>query len=71
VKVFAPAGCTLVVCNETGSNAFFVKTIHMPQFTDVPTNIEDLYKGGYYYRYPTAGHPTSPKTVRYPAIGKE
>jgi len=71
VKIFAPAGYTLVACNETGSNAFFVKTMHMPHFADVPTNTEDLYKGGYYYRYPTTGHPTSPKTVRYLAMGQD
>jgi hypothetical protein len=71
VKIFAPAGYTLVACNDNGVNAFFVKTTHMPQFTDVPTNIEVLYRNGSYYRYPTTGHATSPKTVCHMASSQD
>jgi hypothetical protein len=71
VKIFTPAGYTLVACNDNGVNAFFVMTTHMPRFTDVPTNIEVLYRNGSYYRYPTTGHATSPKTVRYLATSQD
>jgi hypothetical protein len=71
VKIFTPAGYTLVTCNDTGANAFFVKTTHMPRFTDVPTSIEVLYRSGCYYRYPMTGHATSPKTVCYMAMTRD
>ena len=68
VNLLGPAGYSLIACNDYGVNAFFVKTIYMPCFTDVPTKVEELYRGAWYYRYPMTGHPTSPKTVEHLAM---
>jgi hypothetical protein len=65
VRIFSSAGYALVACSETGVNAFFVKTAHMAKFTDIPTDVEQLYMTGDYGQYPRTGHPTSPRTVRY------
>jgi hypothetical protein len=63
VTKFSEAEYTLVACNENGINAFFVKSKHMPRFTDIPKMTEELYRIGHGYPYPQAGHPTSPETV--------
>ena len=56
-------GYRLVACNETGANAFFVKSRHAGHFDDVPTDIQQLYRAGYFRR--SGGAKTSTATVQY------
>jgi len=54
---------TLVCCNASGANAFFVRNEYLSHFADVPKNIEDIFVGCHYQLYQRWGHPPSPKTV--------
>ncbi|MDB6084520.1 MAG: hypothetical protein JWN43_2401 [Gammaproteobacteria bacterium] len=56
-------GYTLVACNITGSNAFFVRDDYRSKFSDVPAAIVELYappNDGLLY---TVNHRASPRTI--------
>jgi hypothetical protein len=55
-------GYRLVACNITGSNAFFVAKSHAAKFSDVPTDIGELFMKAEYIVIPR-GHETSPRTI--------
>ncbi len=62
--VFSGHGYRLVCCNShTGSNAFFVDAAYSELFSDVPTEISELYVEPRYHLYHLYGHKQSVKTV--------
>lgn len=65
-KLFRSFGYSLVCCNITGANAFFVHNDHMSAFADIPAGIETLYASPKYFLYglDVSGHPLSMKTIR-------
>ena len=64
-KIFDAAGYSLVACNGTGANAFFVRIEMIGKFADVPKKIEEQYRPGYYVEIPQSGHRTEPRTIAY------
>jgi hypothetical protein len=55
---------TLICCNAaTGSNAFFIKNEYLSHFTDVPTNIDDVFIERRNQLCQRWHHPPSPKSV--------
>jgi len=65
IGIFGSMQYSLVACNENGTNAFFVKTVYMHHFADVPKNIDQIYRIGHYGHYEQSGHRTSPRTVHH------
>lgn len=64
VKLFERQKYTLVACNMTGVNAFFIRSDHADKFKDTPREITDLYRT--YQAPPGWGlSKTDPKTVQY------
>src|SRR5262249_5324219 len=57
-------GYKLVVCNENGVNAFFVRSDRADKFGDVPTEIADIFRIGHFHGFARSGHVTRPETVR-------
>jgi hypothetical protein len=64
-NILLPSGYALIACNESGVNAFFVKTKHISRFADVSTKIEELYRCGFNQ------NPTSPRTVRHLVMARD
>lgn len=65
VNLFNKHGYTLVCCNGfTGTNAFFIQNKYLDVFSDVPTNINDIWIEPRYYLPRNYGHKTSTKTVQ-------
>lgn len=63
-ELLAEFSYTLVCCNAaTGVNAFFVRNEYLPEFGDVPKDLEDIFVGCRYHLYRRWGHPPSGKTV--------
>lgn len=63
-SLFDSYGYRLVCCNShTGANAFFVDKNFNSLFTDVPSDIRDIYCPPRYYLYSRYGHRQSPKTI--------
>ena len=62
-KVFEKFGYRLVCCNLTGANAFFVHQSFQKDFSDIPTDIDQLYCEPFYFLRKHKMHPTSPKTI--------
>ena len=57
-------GYFLVCCNTfTGANAFFVHERHRSQFTDIPSDILQIWAPPRYYLMRYDGHRTSPRTL--------
>ncbi|MCA0034770.1 hypothetical protein [Mesorhizobium sp. B263B2A] len=63
IDVMRSAGYVLVCCNVTGANAFFVKSDRLNKFSDVPTDIQELFFPSDYNWFYQRGHWTSPKTI--------
>jgi hypothetical protein len=62
--MFKRFGFRLVCCNShSGANAFFVDDAYAAAFSDVPTDIGQLYVEPRYHLYARYGHPTSMKTI--------
>lgn len=62
--LFKSYGYTLVCCNaHSGVNAFFVLNEQLHYFSDVPTDINDLYMSPNYKIFHAYAHPVSVKTV--------
>lgn len=64
-------GYTLVCCNITGSNAFFIRNDYINCFTDIPKSIDELFMPVNYGIVTRAGHPPSPKTISHFIKNKE
>jgi hypothetical protein len=64
VKLFEQENYTLVACNMTGVNAFFIRPDHADKFKDAPRNIAELYRA---YQAPRGAglSRTNPKTVHH------
>ena len=62
-EVFNKHGYRLVCCNLSGANAFFVLNEYAENFSDIPTEIGDLYSEPFYFIRNKKMHPTSPKTL--------
>ena len=62
-KLFVSHGYTLVCCNTSGANAFFVENSFMESFKDVPKDINELYCEPFYFLRKRKMNPTSPKTL--------
>jgi len=64
VELFSTYGYELICCNShTGANAFFIKRVFRPLFSDVPTCISDIYVGPRYHLYHNFGHKISAKVI--------
>lgn len=62
-EVFQKYDYTLVCCNTSGINAFFVHDSMMDKFSDIPTDLEELYSEPFYFFRRRRMHPTSVKTI--------
>lgn len=63
-EIFKKYGYRLVCCNaHNGGNAFFVREEFAEKFSDVPTDINQLYVPPRYYHTHKYGHAKSIKTV--------
>lgn len=62
-KLFVSHGYTLVCCNTTGANAFFVDNSFKDKFKDIPKDISEIYCEPFYFLRKRGMHPTSPKTL--------
>lgn len=62
--LFEKNGYQAVCCNLTGTNAYFVKKKHAALFSDVPSELKDVFMPCDYNWFYIFGHPTSPKTVQ-------
>jgi hypothetical protein len=64
VGLFKKYGFRLICCNShTGANAFFLREEFSTAFSDIPTDIGDIYVAPRYYLYTSYGHPASVKTI--------
>lgn len=62
-KLFESHGYSLVCCNTSGANAFFVHHSFRDKFNDVPNDISELYCEPFYFLKKHKMHPTSAKTL--------
>lgn len=62
-EVFGMHGYTLICCNFSGSNAFFVRNDLLGSFDDVPRDLPHLYYGPKYYLFRAFGQKASPRTI--------
>ncbi len=63
-SLFNQHGYRLICCNShTGANAFFIDVAYSHLFSDVPTDIRDIYTPPRYQLHSNFGHRPSPKTV--------
>jgi hypothetical protein len=64
VRLFSAHGYKLICCNsDTGSDAFFIDSIHEHHFKDVPTDIDRLFVEPRYFLYKSYGHKPSLKSI--------
>jgi len=63
VSVFEKHNYKLVCCSISGTNAFFVHNSLEKYFTDVPTDIHELFSEPFYFLKTRKMHPTSPRTI--------
>ena len=69
--LFDGYGYTLICCNFSGINAFFIRDDLLHNFKDIPRDISDLFYGPGYYVHKSYGHKPSPKTVMQFFKGKQ
>lgn len=62
-EVFNKYGYTLICCNITGANAFFIRNDLLQYFDDIPRDIADLFFEPAYYLFQLFGHKPSTKTI--------
>jgi hypothetical protein len=62
-ELFSGFGYTLVCCNCSGVNAFFIRNDLLQHFADVPRDIGELYSKPRYYLFQSYGHRPSAKTI--------
>lgn len=62
--LFNRHGYTLVCCNISGVNAFFVRDDLLDYFKDIPRDINELFFAPQYYLFQSYGHSPSPKTIQ-------
>jgi hypothetical protein len=63
VDVMGSSGYTLVCCNITGANAYFIRSDHLARFDDIPRDINELFCAADYNWFIQRGHWTSPRTI--------
>ena len=63
-SVFIKFGYRLVCCNTSGSNAFFIHKSYEDKFTDVPTDINEIYSEPFNFTRSKKQQPTSVKTMK-------
>ena len=64
VEMFDKYGYRLICCNShNGANAFFINRGYDKLFTDVPTDVSDIYVSPRYHLYNAYGHKKSPRVV--------
>jgi hypothetical protein len=64
IELFEIHGYSLICCNlQSGSNAFFIHNKFLKYFSDVPTEINELYASPQYFPLKKYGHRQSPKVV--------
>ena len=63
VELFKQHHYRLVCCNQTGSNAFFIKEEFSHLFSDVPVEISDIFVEARYYQHKKYGHPVCKRTI--------
>lgn len=54
---------SLICCNVTGVNAFFVKNEYLEAFGDVPKKVDDIFMPANYNWFVQCGHPVSARTI--------
>ena len=63
-RLFSKYGYFLVACNpHTGANAFFVRNEYRTLFSDIPSNIEDIYVSPFYRLDNKFTHRISPEFI--------
>jgi len=62
-KLFVSYDYTLVCCNTSGANAFFIENSFLNKFKDTPKDINELYCEPFYFLRSQKMHLTSPKTL--------
>ncbi len=62
-ELFLRHGYSLICCNFTGSNAFFVRDDLLRYFEDVSRDIKDIFFGPNYYLFKSFGHKISNATI--------
>lgn len=62
-SLFSAYGYRLVCCNLSGANAFFVKTKYSDYFSDVPSDLNEIYCEPFYFLKIKKMHPPSAKTL--------
>ena len=65
VNFFEKFNYSLVCCNITGTNAFFINNKHMDKFTDIPKDINQIYYPPDYNWFTQIGHQASTETIEY------
>ncbi len=65
-KMMRSFGYSLICCNSSGCNAFYIDSSYRDCFQDVPSEIERLYQPARYFMsfLYSAGHPTSMRTIQ-------
>lgn len=61
--LFVGHGYTLICCNFSGANAFFIRNDLLHYFEDIPRDIHELFCGPRYHLFQAYGHKTSAKTI--------
>ena len=65
-NLFSKHGYTVAACNAgSGCNVFFIEDLDDPKFSDVPTDLKDLYVDPHYLLATKFGHTGSVNTVRH------
>ena len=54
----------LICCSTSGANAFFVHSSCSANFSDIPTDICEIYSDSFYFLRTKKMHPTSVKTLQ-------
>ena len=65
VNFFKKFDYSLICCNITGTNAFFINNKHKNKFNDVPKDINQIYYPPDYNWAAQIGHKVSLKTIEY------
>lgn len=61
--LFIKHGYTLICCNFSGANAFFIRNDLLHHFNDVPRDMGALFYGPRYYLFQAYGHKASARTI--------
>ena len=62
-ELFNKNNYTLICCNITGANAFFIRNDFLSHFDDTPRDLMSIYFPPMYYLFQSSGHKPSAKTI--------